>query len=62
MKFSCPAELLTPKSSATRNLNAMHESLESAVQHLNSNVEGGEGPKWELVSSRSRVVMDRVAL
>jgi hypothetical protein len=62
MKFSCPAELSTPKSLATRNLNTMHECLESAIQHLNSNVDGGKGPNWELVSNRSRVVMDRVAM
>lgn len=57
MKFSCPAEFST-----TRTLNIIHERAAPTIIHLNSNVDGGQGPVWELISSRSRVVMDRVAL
>ncbi|QRV76803.1 hypothetical protein RhiJN_04818 [Ceratobasidium sp. AG-Ba] len=62
MKFSCPAEFLAPESSTTRNLNALREQLEVVIQNLNSNIDGGDGPQWEIVFSHSRITMDRVAL
>ena len=58
MKFSCPAEF----SAATSTLNTVRERLGGAVDHLNSNRDGGHGPFWEIISEKSRVIVDRVAL
>jgi hypothetical protein len=62
MKFSCPAEFSDLESSAISTLNVIRERLAPAIEHLNSNVDEGKGPFWEIVSNKSRTVVDRVAL
>lgn len=62
MKFSCPAEFTQSGAPTTSTLNAIHRRLGPVIDHLNSNIDGGKGPFWEIVSEQSRVIMDRVAL
>ncbi|QRW19620.1 hypothetical protein RhiXN_01026 [Rhizoctonia solani] len=62
MKFSCPSEFSNPGSMATSTLTAIHERLAPTIQHLNSNMDGSQGPSWEIVCNLSHVTLERVAL
>ncbi|CAE6488014.1 unnamed protein product [Rhizoctonia solani] len=62
MKFSCPSEFSNPEPLATSTPTAIRDRLAPIVEHLNSNMDGGTGPSWEIIADISRVTLDRVAL